>query len=134
MRVWKNLLGVLGVFEIDTDDCIEIKKTAYFDAEVDNGSSGAADTISWKVGNKQKSTLTDDCTYTFTAPSGPCNLLLKIIQDSTPRTVTWPATVKWSNGVAPTISTGSGDIDLISFYWDGTNYFGMANYNFEVPA
>jgi len=123
-----------GELTVDADDCVKINETAYFDAEFDNGNSGAADTIDWKVGNKQKSTLTANCTYTFTAPSGPCNLIFKIIQDSTPRTIIWPATVKWPGGTAPIISTGSGDIDLIAFYYDGTNYFGMASLDFSVPV
>jgi hypothetical protein len=124
-----------GSVEVDADDCFKMTETAYFDAEFDNGDSGAADTISWKVGNKQKSTLTANCTYTFTAPSGPCSVILKIIQGgSGSYTVTWPGTVKWSGGVAPTLSTGVGDIDIVSFYYDGTSYFGMANYDFQVPA
>jgi len=120
-----------GELEIDADDCVKAKETIYFDAEFDNGDSGAADTISWKVGNKQKSTLTANCTYTFTAPSGPCNLILKLIQDATgSRTVTWPATVKWPCSVAPTLSTGNGDIDIVAFYFDGTNYYGNISLNF----
>lgn len=39
-------------------------------------------------------------------------LALKITQDSTPRTFSWPASFKWSGG-APSISTGSGDVDLL---------------------
>jgi len=124
-----------GEIEIDTDDCLKIKETAYFDAEFDNGDSGAADTINWKVGNKQKSTLTANCTYTFTAPSGPCNVLLRIIQGgSGSYTVTWPATVKWANATAPTLSTSVGAIDIVSFYYDGTSYHGIANTNFAVPS
>jgi len=105
---------------------------AYFDAEFDNGNSGAADTIDWTVGNKQKSTLTGNCTYTFTAPSGPCNLVLKVVQDGTgSRTVTWPGTVKWSGGTAPTLTTSADAIDIITFYYDGTNYYGQSSTDFS---
>lgn len=120
-----------GELEIDSDNCVKIKENCYFDAEFDNGDSGAADTISWKVGNKQKSTLTANCTYTFTAPSGPCNLLLRIIQGgSGSYTVTWPATVKAPSGIAPTLSTAVGAIDIIGIYFDGTYYNILSNYNF----
>jgi hypothetical protein len=99
--------------------------TAFFASEIDNGNSSTADTIDWKVGNKQKSTLTGNCVYTFTAPNGPCNVLLKVVQDATGgRTVTWPASVKWSEGVAPYLSTVANAVDIISFYFDGTNYYG----------
>lgn len=104
--------------------------TAYF-TETDNGNSSTADTIDWKLGNKQKSTLTGNCTFTFTAPSGPCSLVLKLAQDATgSRTVTWPATVHWSGGVAPTLTTTASRIDIITFYWDGTTYFGNYSLNF----
>ena len=93
--------------------------------EFDNGNSGAADTIDWNEGTKQKSTLTASTTYTFTDPPGPANLTLRIVQDATGTwTVTWPASVKWAGGSAPTISAGANDIDIITFYHDGTDYFG----------
>jgi len=105
---------------------------AYFDAEVDNGDSSTADTIDWTAGNKQKSTLTGNCTFTFTAPSGPANLILKLIQDGTgSRTVTWPATVKWPEGVAPALSTAASSVDIVSLYFDGTNYYAQVGFNFS---
>ena len=107
-------------------------KTAYF-TETDNGNSGTADTIDWTLSNKQKSTLTGNCTFTFTAPPGPCSLILKLVQDATgSRTVTWPATVHWSGGTAPTLTTTASKVDLISFYYDGTTYFGTSSLNFTA--
>ncbi|MAH44399.1 hypothetical protein CMI37_01125 [Candidatus Pacearchaeota archaeon] len=107
-------------------------ETVSFDAEFDNGNSSTADTVDWGVGNKQKSTMTGNCTYTFTAPNGPCNVVLKLVQDGAgSRTATWPAAVKWPAGAAPTLSTGAAAIDLISFYWDGANYFGQSALNFS---
>ena len=93
-------------------------------------------TIDWRLGNKFKFTFgAQNDTFTFTAPTNPCNLLLVLIQDGTgSRTATWPGTVKWANGTAPTLSTAAGAIDICSFYWDGTNYFGVANFAFAVPA
>ena len=105
-------------------DRVEFGKTAHFDAEFDNGNSGAGDAIDWRVGNKQKSTLTGDVTYTFTDPTGPCNLIFRLIQDGTGgRDVTWPAAVKWL-GTEPTWSDGAaGKTIVVSFYHDGTNYW-----------
>jgi len=99
---------------------------AVFDEEYDNGNSGAADTIDWTKGNKQKSTLTDDVTYTFTDPSGPCNLILHIVQDGTGgRDATWPASVTWL-GIEPTWSDGGASKSIIvGFYYDGTTYWGQ---------
>lgn len=106
--------------------------TAYF-TETDNGNSGASDTIDWTVSNKQKSTLTGNCTFTFTAPPGPCSLILKLVQDGTgSRTVTWPAAVHWSGGTAPTLTTTASKVDIISFYYDGSTYFGTSSLNYTA--
>ena len=109
-------------------DNVEFAKTAVFDAEVDNGNSGTADTINWTLGNKQKSTLTGNVTYTFTAPAGPCNLVFRLVQDAGgTNTATWPATVKWAGGTAPVVSAGANDVSIIAFYFDGTNYHGTSS-------
>lgn len=104
---------------------IEVTGEAYADAEVDDGNSSTADTIDFTTGNFHKSTLTDNVTYTFTAPSGATTLVFKLVQDGTgSRLATWPATVKWSGGTAPTLTTAAASIDIISFYYDGTSYYG----------
>jgi hypothetical protein len=106
-------------------------ETVTFDAEYNNGSSGAADTINWNNGQKQLTTLSDNCTYTFTAPTaGIGNFLLRIVHSGASRNPTWPATVKWAGGAEPTWSTSDADIDIVSFYWNGTNYYGMAGIGF----
>jgi hypothetical protein len=103
-------------------------------AEVDNGNSGAADTVDWTAGQTQKSTLTGNCTFAFTAPPGVCGLSLKLIQDATgSRTVTWPGSVIWVGGSAPTLSTAPAAVDIISLYYDGTNYYGSTG-SAALPA
>lgn len=107
-------------------------KTVSFFTEVDNGTSLAATSIDWTVGQKQKVMLGVNTTFTFAAPLGPCNVLLKVVQDSTGgRTATWPTNVKWIGGAAPTLSTGAGAIDIVSFYFDGVNYLAQAGLNFS---
>ena len=128
VRVKSDLTGLEFVDSPKVVD-IQITGQAYFDAEVDNGNSGAADTVDWTLGNKQKSTLTASCTYTFTAPTGPCNLILRCIQDAGgPWVGTWPATVKWPGGTKPTLSAAN-KTDIIAFYFDGTNYWGNFSLN-----
>ena len=106
--------------------------TAYA-TETDNGNSGAADTIDWGAGNRQKSTLTDNVTYTFTAPSGPCHLTLRMIQDAGgTNTVTFPATVKWSGGTEPTWDTTGNRENYAFFYYNSTNYIGSGVTNITV--
>lgn len=106
-------------------------KNIYF-TEYDNGNSGTSKTVDWAAnGHKQKITMTGDCAFTFTAPAGPCNLLIKMIQDGTgSRVPSWPAAVKWPGGTKPAHSDAN-KTDIISFYYDGTNYYAAANLNFS---
>lgn len=100
-------------------------------AETDDGNSSTADTIDWSVGSAHKSTLTGNVTYTFTAPSAAGTpLVLRILTGAGSFTVTWPATVKWPSGTAPTITTTASRMDLCSFLYDGTNYYGSCSQNY----
>ena len=54
-------------------------------------------------------------------------LMFRITQDSTPRTLGWPASFKWAGGVAGVVSTASGAIDVLAITsfdngttWDAT--------------
>lgn len=107
--------------------------TVVFSAEYDNGNSGATPTVDWNRGQKQKITMdTASVTFAFTAPAGPCNILLRVVQDGNGnRTATWPATVKWPGGTAPTLSSAPNAIDIVSFYFNGTDYYGVASLNFS---
>lgn len=40
-------------------------------------------------------------------------------------TVAWPASVKWPSGAAPTLTTTTGRTDVLSFYYNGTNFVGV---------
>lgn len=42
------------------------------------------------------------------------SLMIHITQDSTPRTVAWPASFKWAGGSAGAVSTGSGAKDVLA--------------------
>jgi hypothetical protein len=103
-------------------------KTVHSASEADNGDSGVADTIDWTQGNNQKSTLTDNCTFTFNPePDGPCILTLRLIQGGVGSyTVVWPADVNWTGNVPPTLSVAIGAVDIVSFYYDGASFNGQA--------
>ena len=122
--------GVISVDKgsIKFNENIKAVKSITFLTETDNGNSGATDTIAWTAGNKQKSTLSESCTFTFTAPDGKCNLTLKCVNFGA-FTPTWPGTVKWVGGTEPSW-TASGT-DICSFYYDGTSYYGAASLDFS---
>jgi hypothetical protein len=39
-------------------------------------------------------------------------------------TMSFDSNILWPSGTAPTITTGDGSIDLLNFYYDGTNFYG----------
>jgi len=85
-------------------------------------------TVNWGNGNKASLTFGagNITSLAFTDPPTASNLLLKIVQDSTgSRTITsWDSSIKWANGVVPTLSTGADEIDILTFYFDGSSYYG----------
>lgn len=51
-----------------------------------------------------------------TIPAGAVVVTIRRVKDAsgTARTIAWPAAVKWSGGVAPTLTSTSGAVDIIS--------------------
>jgi hypothetical protein len=94
------------------------------------GSLGASQAIDLSTSNIFDMTLSNPtCTITITNPpaSGVSYSFTMIVrQDSTGnRTITWPASVKWPNGTAPTLSTAANAVDILTFMTvdGGTKYF-----------
>ena len=47
-------------------------------------------------------------------------------------TIDWSGVaVLWPGNVEPTLSTGSGDVDIIGFWFDGTSWHGLFNGDFS---
>ncbi len=126
--------GNVGIGTWVPGAALEINNTITFQSEYSNGNSGSGTvTINWNNGNKQTMTLTGTPTINFTAPtSGVANMLLKLVQDGTgSRTVTWgTAAVKWPAGTAPTLTTTAGQADIVTCYYNGTDYFCTSTLNF----
>ena len=69
-------------------------------------------------------------TFAFSNPpaSGKTgSLTLKWIQDSSNRTITWPGAVDWAGGSAPSVTAGSGKVDVYTFFTvdGGTIWYGF---------
>ena len=133
---WQAVAGGSGDFLADG--------TVAMTGELDLGANaigGTAQSISttstqdidWGSGNFVNCTFsTYPVTFTFTAPAKPGFLIMKLAQDSFgSATATWPATVKWPGGTAPTLSTAGDAIDVLRWYYDGTNYYGTSDLNFS---
>lgn len=98
----------------------------------DTVSAGAA-TIDWDAGNEHYLSLTANTTLTFSNPNGGGRYVLLLQQDATgSRTVTWPATVLWSGGTAPTLTTTANKTDLFTFMYSAvlSKYIGNSALNF----
>lgn len=110
--------------------------TATFDREFPIGPSGSTKTIDWGNGNKQFVTMSANCTFTFTAPAGTCNLVLKVSQDATTgnKVATWPAAVLAVGGKATglVLSTTAAAVDVVSMYYNGTNYYATISKGFAA--
>jgi hypothetical protein len=96
--------------------------------------TGTAYTINISNGTVQILTLTGNCTFTFPTATAGESFILLLKQDGTgSRTVTWPGTVKWPGGTAPTITSTASKLDKYIFTSDGTNWYGSdAGKNYTV--
>ena len=125
--------GTLGINLASSS--IETVKTFGFDQEYNNGNCGGSMFIDWSRGQKQVMTMTASVTMSFFASGSQKigNYLLRIVQGFSggPYTILWPSgSIKWPGGTKPTLSTGSLDIDIVSFYNNGGSFFGMASLDF----
>ena len=78
--------------------------------------SGSTETIDAASASVHDVTLTANCTITLTGStaSRAFSITLLLRQDGTgSRTVTWPGSVTWAAGSAPTLATAAGSIDTI---------------------
>lgn len=93
-------------------------------------SSSNAATINLRDGNVFTHTLSENVTYTFSNPaaSGRASaFILKVTQDSSARTITWPSSVDWAAATAPTITATNAGVDVFGFMTvdGGTTYYGF---------
>ena len=133
----------LNYLDITTLGLTEASKAVTADANgvvsFDNGtidevtsitSSSNAATINLRDGNVFEHDLTENVTYTFSNPaaSGRASVfVLKVIQDSSARTITWPGSVDWAAATAPTLTATNNGVDVFVFVTidGGTTYYGF---------
>jgi hypothetical protein len=90
-----------------------------------SANSSTAITLDLANGTVQIITLTGNATITMPTATSGKSFILMLKQDGTgSRTVTW-STVKWAGGTAPTITSTASRQDILSFFADGTNWYGV---------
>ena len=93
---------------------------------------GATVAVDWNNGNTQSVTLGGNRTFTFANGRDGAKYLLIVRQDGAgSRSVTWPSGVLWPGGVAPDLTTGANSVDIVSFVYDGGNYYGSTALDFR---
>jgi len=103
--------------------------------ELVTANTTTAYTVNLANGSVQFLTLTGNCTYTFPTPAAGKSFTLVQKQDATgSRTVTWPASVKWPAGTAPTITATASKADKFVFTAiDSSSWLGsVAGQNYTV--
>lgn len=88
--------------------------------------AGTTQTIDWNNGNIQKLSLagaSGDVTLTLNNPVSGAIYKLFVIQGASFKDLVYPASVKWPQGQIAILSTSASAVDIITFYYDGTNYY-----------
>jgi len=127
-----NTLGLTNASSVVTSDSngvVSFDNGTTEESTVVTSSSNAA-TINLRDGNVFTHTLSENVTYTFSNPaaSGRASaFILKVVQDSSARTITWPGTVDWAAATAPTITATNAGVDVFAFITvdGGSNYYGF---------
>ena len=115
----------------------EFTANSYNERLVSNNSATGNVTIDLESGNTFAHTLTGNVTYTFSNPpstnaqssaSQSYGFTLKIKQDGTgSRSITWPNSIDWAGGSAPTLTGTANSVDVFTFFTHdaGTTYYGF---------
>lgn len=121
----------------DTADAVEALET-YATQGLNGGrevvstvaAAGTTETLNLANGNVFDITLDEPVTFTFSGSTSgkACSFTLILRQDATgTNTVTWPASVDWAGGTAPTVTTTGNAVDIYTFLTvnNGTTWYGF---------
>ncbi|MDO3119373.1 hypothetical protein P5V64_17020 [Mycobacteroides abscessus subsp. abscessus] len=89
------------------------------------GNTGTSKTIDLTSGTIQTATLTGNCTFTMPTATAGKSFVLYLKTGAGSFTATFTG-VKWGTAGAPTITTAASKMDVLTFFADGTNWYGSA--------
>ena len=107
-------------------------KTLDYNSVISNGTMASGATIAWASGGVQIVGMTGASPrITMVAPIGVAKLTLFLTQGvSAASSPTFAPAPKWTGAAPPSFSSGGNKIDIVTFIWDGTNYYGVLSPNF----
>ena len=111
----------------------DLKPLALTESVTAIGTVSTTSTISILSGTVQTATLTASTSCTFTMPTATAGKSFKLYLKQAAATGLGTATftgVKWTGAVAPTITATAGQMDILSFVADGTNWYGSYEQNY----
>ncbi len=125
-------VAATGDFDWGDNQILRAELKDYSETSSVVSSSGGSVTLNLENGNTFDITLTEATTFIFSNPPtsgkmGSFTLFLR--QDGTGTWAsTWPSSVAWTGGGAPTFSLGASQVDLVAFASidGGTTWFGKA--------
>jgi hypothetical protein len=94
-----------------------------------NGNTSTNVTIDLNAGNVQSYTLAANTTFTFNNGKSGGTYIIILTQGASSFTASFAST-KWSGGIPPVITTTINAVDVFTFLYDGTNYYGSFLQNY----
>ena len=87
----------------------------------------SATSVSWDAGSNQSAVLVLGHNATMGAATNQANggvYILKVTQNTAPKTLSWATGYKWPGNAAPTMTATAGAVDVFTFVSDGTYMYG----------
>jgi hypothetical protein len=118
-----NVVNISGDLNVSAD----MKAASYVETHV--SLSGTTPALNCATGNSFAITLSGNTTLSFSnVPSGSAySCVLKVVQGASAYTITWPAAVKWEDGLDPVLTGSAGAVDIFILYTHdgGSNWYGF---------
>lgn len=106
------------------------KQQGFAESAISDGAN-----ISWDLDNAQVSSVTLAGNRTLDNPTNMVNghtYILIVTQDGGgSRTLAYGAAYLWPSGTAPTLTTGGGSVDILTFVSNGSVMYGVAQLDFR---
>ena len=108
---------------------------------IGEASTGVGDTgidLNLANGLNHKVTLTGDGHLRMINALAGAKYLVRVVQgDGSGHNPTFAGetgVVKWTGGTAPTWTSGSGAVDIVTFYYNGEDFYAVGNTDFKVAT